>query len=73
MRSPSLVTRLTALAAEATAFARRRRENREPRVRIRIAHGETRVLPEDAPERERILSLAADLASEYESSGHGQL
>jgi hypothetical protein len=65
--------RLTQLAGELRAFARRRRESREPRVRVRIAHGEARVLTEGDPAGERLLSLAGDLVSEYGGGERGQL
>jgi hypothetical protein len=53
------------------ALVRRRRENRQPRVRLRIADGETIVLSEDAPARERLLSLAEQLVGEYGRQARG--
>jgi hypothetical protein len=53
------------LAREVTAFLRRRRDSRKPRVRVRLAHGETRVLPEGDKGRERLLALAGELVGEY--------
>jgi hypothetical protein len=38
---------------------------------LRIAHEETKVLPEGTPERERLLSLASELVAEYGRSGRG--
>jgi hypothetical protein len=65
------VARAGALAGSLFALARRRRENRKPRVRVRIAHGETRVLPEHDPGRGRLLALASDLVDEYRKGGSG--
>jgi hypothetical protein len=66
------VDRLTRLVGELSAFARRRRESREPRVRVRIAHGEARVLREGDAARERMLPLARDLVDEYGVPERGQ-
>lgn len=59
-------------AADLLAFLRRRRESRRPRVRVRLAHGEARVLPEELPERERLLALAEELVDEYGGTGRGR-
>jgi hypothetical protein len=53
-------------------LVRRRREDRRPRVRVRIAHAETIVLAEDAPARERLLSLAEQLVGEYGGQARGE-
>jgi hypothetical protein len=66
------IRRLGGLAGELAAVVRRRRENRKPRVRVRIAHGEARVLPEEAAARERLLSLASRLVAEYGRPGRGR-
>jgi hypothetical protein len=60
------------LVHQLLGVVRRRRDSRRPRVRIRLAHGETRVLAEGDAERERLLSLAADLVSDYGGSGRGR-
>ena len=65
MRTPQVVRRARGYAGSAMALVRRRREDRRPRVRVRIAHGETTVLGEDEPARERLLSLAERLVAEY--------
>jgi hypothetical protein len=65
MRAPQIVRRAGGYAGSVVALVRRRREDKRPRVRVRIAHGETTVLAEDAPARERLLSLAEELAAEY--------
>jgi hypothetical protein len=41
-------------------------------VRVRIAHAETIVLAEDAPARERLLSLAEQLVGEYGRQARGE-
>jgi hypothetical protein len=57
--------RAGALVRQLAAFVRRQRDARKPRVRIRLAHGETRVLDEGDAGRERLLSLAAELVEDY--------
>jgi hypothetical protein len=53
------------LVGELNAFIRRRRDKRRPRVRIRLAHGETRVLADGEAGRERLLTLAGELVADY--------
>jgi hypothetical protein len=53
-------------AEEVAAAMRRRREVRRPRVRVRVAHGEARVLDEEAAAAERLLALARELLDEHE-------
>jgi hypothetical protein len=65
------VARARALAGSLFALVRRRRESRKPRVRVRIAHGETRLLAESDPARERLLALASDLVAEYRRGTRG--
>jgi hypothetical protein len=65
VRYPQSVRRAGSVAGSLLALVRRRREERRPRVRVRVAQGETIVLPEDAPERARLLSLAEQLVGEY--------
>jgi hypothetical protein len=57
--------RIGSAIGQVGTFVRRRRDGRKPRVRVRIAHGETRVLAEGNAERERLLSLARELVAEY--------
>jgi hypothetical protein len=71
VRYPQPVRRAGSYAGSLLALVRRRRENRRPRVRVRIAHGETIVLSEDAPARERLLSLAEQLVGEYGRQARG--
>lgn len=58
-------------AEEVAAAMRRRRDVRRPRVRIRIAHGEARVLGEESPEAGRLLALARDMLDEREEAPRG--
>jgi hypothetical protein len=58
-------------AEEVAAAMRRRRDVRRPRVRIRIAHGEARVLGEESPEAARLLALARDMLDEREEAPRG--
>jgi hypothetical protein len=53
-------------AEEVAAAMRRRREVRRPRVRIRIAHGEARVLDEGSQAGGRLLALAREMLDERE-------
>jgi hypothetical protein len=55
-------------AEEVAAAMRRRREVRRPRVRVRIDHGEARVLDDGAPAAERLLALARELLDETEEA-----
>ena len=56
--------RLGGYAEEVAAALRRRKEVRRPRVRVRIDHGEARLLDDGAPEAERLLTLARELIGE---------
>jgi hypothetical protein len=51
-------------AEEVAAAMRRRRDVRRPRVRVRVDHGEARVLSEGSPEAERLLALAREMLDE---------
>jgi hypothetical protein len=51
-------------AEEVAAAMRRRRDVRRPRVRVRVDHGEARVLNEGSPESERLLALAREMLDE---------
>jgi hypothetical protein len=72
VRQPDLVKRAGSYAGSVLGLVRRRREDRRPRVRVRIAHGETTVLAEDSPARERLLSLAEQLVAEYRRQARGE-
>jgi hypothetical protein len=53
--------RLGGYAEEVAAAMRRRREVRRPRVRVRVEHGEARLLDDESRDGERLLALARDL------------
>ena len=65
------VQRARGFAQSVFAVARRRREDRKPRVRVRVAHGETRVLAEGDTARERLMALASGLVAEYQKGTRG--
>jgi hypothetical protein len=69
VKGPQPVRRASSLAGDLMAAMRRRKDNRRPRVRVRVAHGHTEVLPEGAPEHERVLGLARELVGEYGRRG----
>jgi hypothetical protein len=63
--------RVSSLAGGVTGIFRRR-DSRHPRVRLRLAHGETRVLAAGDAGRERLLSLARDLVRDYGRPGNAR-
>ena len=63
--------RLGGYAEEVAAAMRRRRDVRRPRVRVRVDHGEARVLEEGSPEAERLLALARELVDEHRGGAAG--
>jgi len=56
--------RLGGYADEVAAAMRRRREVRQPRVRVRVDHGEARLLADDSRTGGELLELARDLIGE---------
>jgi len=58
--------RLGGYAEEVAAAMRRRREVRRPRVRVRVDHGEARILDEGSPQADRLLALAREMLEERE-------
>lgn len=56
--------RLGGYAEEVAAAMRRRREVRQPRVRVRVDHGEARLLADDSRTGVDLLELARDLIGE---------
>ena len=67
-----LVGRFRSAAGSLTGLVSRRRDRRKPRVRLRLAHGETRVLAEGDAGRERLLSLAGELVADYGGPGNAR-
>jgi hypothetical protein len=63
--------RARGLTQNVFAIVRRRSDDRKTRARVRIAHGETRVLAEGDPARERLMAIASDLVSEYGKGTRG--
>jgi hypothetical protein len=57
MKQRSAIGRLGGYAEEVAAAMRRRNEKRRPRVRVRVAHGEARVLADESPEGVRLQAL----------------
>jgi len=51
-------------AEEVAAALRRRKEVRRPRVRVRLEHGEARLLDDGTPESEELLAVARELLGE---------
>ena len=56
--------RLGGYAEEVAAAMRRRREVRQPRVRVRVDHSEARLLADDSRTGVDLLELARDLIGE---------
>jgi hypothetical protein len=61
MKPPRPRGRLGGYAEEVAAAMRRRKEVRRPRVRVRVEHGEARLLDDASPQSERLLALAREL------------
>jgi hypothetical protein len=57
VKERSAIARLGGYAEEIAAAMRRRNEKRRPRVRVRVAHGEARVLADESPEGARLQAL----------------
>lgn len=56
--------RLGGYAGEVAAAMRRRKEVRRPRVRVRVEHGEARLLDDGSDDAKRLLTLARELIGE---------
>jgi len=56
--------RLGGYAEEVAAAMRRRKEVRRPRVRVRVEHGEARLLDDGSEEAKQLLTLARELIGE---------
>ena len=70
MKQRRSIGRLGDYAEEVAAAVRRRNEKRRPRVRVRVAHGEARVLADDSPEALRLQALCQSIV-DAERSGAG--
>jgi hypothetical protein len=70
MKERSAMGRLGGYAEEVAAAVRRRNEKRKPRVRVRVAHGEARVLVDGSSEAERLQALCQGIV-DAERSGAG--
>ena len=71
MKQRRSIGRLGDYAEEVAAAVRRRNEKRRPRVRVRVAHGEARVLAEDAPEAVRLQALCQSIVDAERSNADG--
>jgi hypothetical protein len=71
MKDRSAIGRLGGYAEEVAAAMRRRSEKRKPRVRVRVAHGEARVLTDESPEGVRLQSLCQAIVDEERSPTRG--
>jgi hypothetical protein len=71
MKQRRSIGRLSGYAEEVAAAMRRRNEKRRPRVRVRVGHGEARVLADDSPEAIRLQSLCQSILDQERSTMHG--
>jgi hypothetical protein len=71
MKQRRAIGRLGDYAEEVAAAVRRRNEKRRPRVRVRVGHGEARVLTDESPEGVRLQSLCQAIVDEDRSTAGG--
>jgi hypothetical protein len=71
MKQRRAIGRLGDYAEEVAAAVRRRNEKRKPRVRVRVAHGEARVLVDGSPEAIRLQALCQTIVDEERSTADG--
>ena len=71
MKQRRTIGRLGDYAEEVAAAVRRRNEKRKPRVRVRVGHGEARVLADETPEGVRLQSLCQAIVDEERSTVDG--
>jgi hypothetical protein len=69
MKQRRTIGRLGDYAEEVAAAVRRRNEKRKPRVRVRVAHGEARVLIDESPEAVRLQALCQAIVDAERSTG----
>ena len=61
MKQRRSIARLGSYAEEVAAAMRRRNEKRRPRVRVRVGHGEARVLRDGSPEAVHLQALCQSI------------
>jgi hypothetical protein len=71
MKQRRSIGRLGDYAEEVAAAVRRRNEKRRPRVRVRVAHGEARVLAEGSPDALRLQALSQSIVDAERSTASG--
>jgi hypothetical protein len=71
MKQRRSIGRLGDYAEEVAAAVRRRNEKRRSRVRVRVAHGEARVLADDSPEAIRLQALCQSIVDAERSGARG--
>jgi hypothetical protein len=71
MKQRRTIGRLGDYAEEVAAAVRRRNEKRRPRVRVRVGHGEARVLEDESPEGVRLQALCQEIVDEERSTAGG--
>jgi hypothetical protein len=71
MKQRRAIGRLGDYAEEVAAAVRRRNEKRRPRVRVRVAHGEARVLVDESAEAVRLQALCQAIVDEERSTVGG--
>ena len=71
LKERKAIGRLGGYAEEVAAAMRRRNEKRKPRVRVRVAHGEARVLLDESPEGIRLQALCQAMVDTERSVTRG--
>jgi hypothetical protein len=71
MKRRSAIGRIGGYAGEVAAAVRRRNDKRKPRVRVRVAHAEARVLADDSQEGVRLQALCQAIVDEERSGARG--
>jgi hypothetical protein len=68
MKQRRTIGRLGTYAEEVAAAVRRRNDKRKPRVRVRVAHGEARVLADESDEGQRLQAICQAIVDAERSS-----
>jgi hypothetical protein len=71
MKQRRTIGRLGDYAEEVAAAVRRRNDKRKPRVRVRVAHGEARVLADESDEGPRLQTICQAIVDAERSSVGG--